>query len=537
MQLSNRFRLAIPFCLAIFFGIYFYFFAQNFPYEIDEVLPSYGLLKDVSYSELLARAFSPTSFSTFSGALYEYIFVRVTECFLYKDILQDHMWRIFYYNMTLTILLVLMVYRLSLRFIQSTLGASLCIIFLLTTPAYGWSLYELGESSPADQVFLLIYFRFLIRQFQRIRTSSAYSIDVKQILRFVILWIIGMLTIRVKNTNLVVVPLLTTLLVLFYPGFNMFVSQKRKRLGLLMILLIGIYCGLPALIAERNPPDTLISRFFDLKNLYYIFIQNPFGWEAEKLPVLFRLNRQLPTSLLAQFGFFLAWTLVLGSGIVFWTKKPAPEKGPAFSYGFFVSIWIVSSSVIYIFGGWLIFTRHMIYLLLPTVVGAFYILFNFVRRTPNKFHKAATVFIVVAVLFQIGDNFRHALYLREQHEKLWGSKWAFRKAIYKERTGHEPSRMFDLTNYWFPWPKDLWDISVYLDARSRVPDFSSGSDFSNLVDRYNTIYLATHEELTDTPWQEILILKLNPAHFSSLSKFVERFKNAQETYYLYRIEK
>lgn len=542
MQTLKRAGFLIPFFLLSFFSVYFYFLTQGMPYEIDDVLPSYFLLKDVSYGELIARLFAPWSYSTYSGELYNFIYVRVTECFFYKDLLQDFMSRIFIYNLVLTLTLIFLIYRFTEKLTESRLGALLCVLFLMTTPGYAWTIYEFGDSTPADQILLITYLWLLLNEFLKLKGEPLYKVDGKTLLRLLLLWIVGMLSIRAKNTNLVVVPAVTGLFALFCPGMNLFSSRSQKRAGTFLVLIIGIYCLLPLFITEQNPPDSLIERFFNLKNLYYILIQNPIGWEAEHIPVLFRFSRQLPTSILSQFGFFLGWLFI--AAFVFslfsWLRR-AKEKNPDVKnhpvIGFLLFAWIFSAAVIYVMGGWCVFTRHMVYLLLPVGIGVFYLFIKTAELFSGKTKKILLILLTGFTLLQAADNTRHSLYLRSEHMKIWGAKWAFRDAIFKDRMGRPPKRLYELQTYWIPWPPDLWDMSRYLDARSGIPDFSPASDFSQLVNRYGTVYLAGHQELAGTPWKSTLILQTKPAHFSLLSRMMERLSPKQETYYLYRIEK
>ncbi|GEM_PF-4269187 len=524
--------------LAIFFGIYYFFYLQGVPYELDDVLPSYSLLKHVSYPELLVRIFSPISYTLQSDKDLDFIFVRITECLFYKHLLADHYWRIFFYNLLMNSFFIFLIYQFARKIMDSRLDAFLCVIVLMTTPAYGWNTLELGDSTPTDQVFLILYLWAIIYQFVEILKNENYRLNSKKLLNFFGTWVLAMLCVRIKESNLAIVPIFTTLMVLFHPGFNLRLANQNQRKGLWFILLIGLYCFLPMVFVNHRGSSAIFSEYFNLKNLYDLIVQNPSGWEKETVPVLFRLNRQYPTSILSMFGFGLSWLFIFsGLALIFLKDVPRKEVRRSFSTSFFLASWIASTCVIFLFHRAVAFSRHLTPILLPFGFLFFYVFIQLANRIPNKARIFFLTLLTLITLWSVSENLRHSMYIRQELGKIWGMKWAFREAIFEDQMGRKPNRMFELHQYWSPPSPYIWEMSKFLDGRSDLPDFSPGSPFSKMMNEYPTMYLASYQNNVDTPWRETMIFKTKPLDASILLRFLGRWKHQDFTFYLYRVEK
>ena len=537
---SLRPFLPVALILALVFSIFYGFYLQGIPYEQEGALRGWAKATETSWPKMLGYLFRP--FSVGATANNDTLIqTRVTESLILKGLHQlfgDSMTMITVYNLILVVVFASLVLWFAYQWAASLVAACLVAVFLLTTPAYGWSVMEYGDFSPLDQILLLCYLGFFITLFQESLRESSESLSWKKILPLVGLWLLGILTVKAKEPNKFLVPGLSWLLILFNPSGNLFRSSRRIKIyGLIPLCLVLILLSLPAVWVQGPAPKLFSAR--QLRDPFYIFFCNPFGYEPEKRSALFSLKNAFPSSIVSNFGFFLSWSAMLAAlllGIRKLKSKWNKTSGASVSIPFLLAGWTLLALAFHAIFKSLEFTRYLTWSLLPFAILIACLFTAVVNPFSLKTKKFAAGLVILFLVLKVGDNLQHSLYVRKGLERIWVPKWDFRTEVYKDQTGNKKPGLFEMYRYWFPRTDFTRAIEPYLGHEEARGELAKDAVFAEILKKFGVAYVASNRPLK-LPWKAELIKELNPANFSLLSSLKYKFsKKKPNHYHLYRVK-
>ena len=533
MSVPKKFYLAFG-VLGIFLAIFYSFYLQSIPYEVDDAVTVWRAATQLPWHEMALRIFRPVSEFLIPGELSweTALYGRITELVLLKAlflIFGDSLNGIHAYTVVLVILLSALVMVFVFRLTGNWLAAFFAALFLTTTPAYAWTIMEFGDSAPADQVFLLVHLVFFYNVLSRALQGNLKTHEL------LLLWVTGMLAIRVKESNVFIAAGVPWLMLLANSGGNLLKCDSRQKTNLKKISFILFVLSLPLFLLKHRPLNRPVP-WESLKAPFYIFFQNPFGWEAERVCCLFSWKRSFPVSILSNFGFFLSWTFIVAGIFLMLRRKRFLLRCAPVSGFMMCGVWSFIALAFHIYHHGFVFTRYLTWALLPFTLAVTLTLYDFLNVLDGRKKKIFAVLLIVFATVKIGDNFFHSLYIRQELEKIWVPKWAFRKAIYEDQTHRQAKGLFDLYGFWHPSSEFTKDAGAYLFYNKTAKQLINDAEFKRLVKKYRTFYFSTSEPAPDFPWSGRLLLSFDDSSFSLLTRFKMRFSGRlPNRYYLYKV--
>ncbi len=534
--------------LAIWTGGFYFFYLEGIPYE-QEPAVSTGWIKAVhlSWPQILKQTFSPVSYSLTANDV-DLTRVRVTEHLALKLIYQlfgPSSTAVLVYNVGLAVLFSLLVFFLFYKLTENGFVSFLGSVFLLATPAYGWAIMEYGDFAPLDQILLMLYFWFYVWAFHRWRIGyfDQSNRPLQAVFTFVSIWLLGMATMRGKETNLFLVTGISWLLFFFNPQYHVFHSDSKLKIRHFLPLGITLVLLTLPIIFVNHPASVkaAVGRNFFL-NPIYMFLYNPGpSYAGEKFCPLLSLESKFPSTILGNFGFGLSWIILLG-GIVFgiWRLRFHPKRSEASARASMVLVlsgWAIIASAFYVVYPAFYYTRYLAWLLLPFTLLVAYGFTQAIRLLHGKIKIGAILLVTSLVFLQIGENLSHSFYMRKGLERIWTPKWIFRTQIYQDRTGDLSPDFFEVHSYWYPRTDFTKAIEPFLVHHvEEVNRVAQDPKVGEVLEKFKIAYV-TSNQLLNLPWKNTLIRQVDASNLSTLTRLIGKFsKKKPPTYYLYRIE-
>lgn len=536
--MDSKFR-RIGLILSILILVFFGFYLQGIPFEQEGGVRGWWQSSQTPWAQMFSYLFSLHSERPMAGNDI-LIQTRVTESIIQKGLFAlfgDSIGSIAIFNLLVVVLFAFMVLWFTTKWTGNLPVATLTVIFLLTTPAYGWSIMEYGDYAPFDQLLLLLYFGMFIPLFEKILREEKPSLSWRRILNFVLLWLVGVLALRVKEPNKFLIPGLSALLIVFNPGGNLFRTTRDRLLrGFLPLCGLALLWGLPTVLV-KEPPGSPLFHWDGLKDPFYIFFWNPFGFEKERFCTLFSWRRAYPSSILSNFGFFLNWALIAAGTYLSLTRKGIWKKPdiPHVSIPLLLTGWTLTALAFHVVFKSLEFTRYLMWALLPFTLLVAMIFSMFFNQWEGRTRKVLAIALISFAVLRIFDNLQHSLYARKALERIWVPKWEFRAQVYKDQKGLDKAGLFEFYSYWFPRTEFTKLIEPYLEHERDRQQLAADPQFRSILEKFGVAYVASPEPLT-LPWKTTLIREMNQKNFSILTAFKKRFsKKPMKRFYLYRV--
>lgn len=520
--------------LACLFSFFYWISIYNIPFEqMEGIARGWNLASQMSWPDFFYYLLRPVSTALTSSGQH-LIDVRVSESMIQKVLYifwGESLPALRVMNIAAAFILILLYFRLLLNLTRNKIASFLAVFFLFATPAYLWVMMEYGDYAPTDQVFLLTYFFLLFHVFTAAASETKNKFPFA--LKILALWFWGMVTINAKEPNKLLVPAVSWALLLINPGFNLFCNQKKLK-RLLSIAGCVLVLSLPLVLVEFKGVNPMKLSW---SGPFHQFFFQPNGWEDEKRMCLFTLERVLPVSVLANFGFFLCWPLlillVLRLLRVF-KNTPEPQPKPVISTPLFLAVWFFVSTAFYIFQDSDTFFRYLSWSLMPFTAVCAVFLTDTLRRMSPKTKALTALLLCGLVSYKIADNFQHSLFFRRQLEKIWISKWAFQQKVYEDSQGIEKASLFKLYDFWSYDPFAIEQFP-YMPPANVQADTLETPAFKAKLDKMKKMYFVSYAEITKpgvTP-----LAKIDVDRLSVLSAMRSNRKKKQPSYYhLYRID-
>ena len=524
---------------------YYFFFLEGIPFEVDDVIPSWYLLTKISWGKMFIYLFNPISEYATAHRDLSLVSVRVLESLIFKGVVQvwgDRMLPIFLYNLVIVGFFAFSICLFVHKLTKNVYIGMICSIFLLTTPAFGWTIMEYGDFAPLDQLVLVGFVWFLVSQLEYLLKGPSFSVITYQwLIRLVILWAVGMIAIRTKETNAIIVFGLFWIMVLFNPTFNLFRSlPQKRRLGFIPLCLVGFLLTLPLILVKNRTALIGMLTHQSFGAPFFIFFQNPFGWEPEEACALFTLKRYLPCSILSNFGFFISWLFLIFSFCLviyhFRIRKEAPPV-PKVSYATFLIAWLCLGLMQHTIHPGYSFMRYLTRSLLPFTFFCAFIFGLGLSLCKGRWKKFLVLILITAAFFKIAVNIEDSVYIRKRLEKLWNIKWIFRREFYKDKMGEITPGLFELYIFSQKNMQYMLKLDQYILENDDRNNLIRDENFKKLLEQYGSLYAISSKSLTALPWKTTLLKEINPSHFSTLTRLKSELSSkAQEKILLYRID-
>ncbi len=528
--------LLAGFTLAAFFSLYYYFYLEGISYEQEAGIRGWLAAINIPWGRYVGYLLSPIS-ERLTATQSNYVTIRVTEFFFLKALylaFKDSMTAVAIFNGLVGITLGIAMFLFGYRCTKSVLAAFLYPLFLLTTPAYGWTVMEYGDSGPSDQIFLLCYCGFFLWHLKKIIEEPAKPLDLGRIFSLVALWFVGMLAIKAKEPEKFLVPAISWVMVLFNPSSNLFKSDARQRVqGFLPLCIVLALLSLPLVLVKEGAPEHV----FGWQDPFYWLFWNPFAWEPEKTCCLFTLHRGLPGSILSNFGFFLSWAAIFSTLAIcrHWWKSGRKVLSPAgISITLLLLSWTLMGLSFHTKARCLFWIRLMTWDLPPFGLLVAFGFTRFLGISKGRTKTVLATLLVALTLCKIADNIRHSVYFRQELASIWVPKAIFRAEVYKDATGAKDDSLFNVYNYWWPRNDFTRELEPYMYHKERH-DLLQDGKFENFLRRYKTVYVGSNHPL-ELPWKTVLLKEIDASKLSRLATLKSRFSSEPpKRYYLYRV--
>ncbi len=474
----------------------------------------------ISWKTFLGWLFSPWSESVYEDGWFFHMIARPVQPFFFKILFT------FFRDETLPYLLCrtaiagalgALIYGLLYRFTASALFSLLGSLFVMTNPGTGASLVEFWDTEPLGQVFqagALLCFLGLFAPW----TSNGQP--RQRTLKFALLlagfYLAGSLAVKTKDTEKLMLPLLLWgfIFVTVFAGKWFGVARARVDRRTALVLAVCALILLPLIWVKKFGIAPMENHPWDMLKIIF---WNPQGWEPERMISLFRLQRQLPCSVFASFGFALSWVLVLLS-VPFLMRLMRPEFLRERRWFLLLLLWLGLSLPIFIVRPGLHLPRYLILPLIPIAMMFCLMVRTVLDAWPARWAKIAKAIVALLLLVQIADNARHALYFRNVLPAIWIKQYKMREEVYKHLTGRTSVRPLELHRAMrnLHYPIERMDL-LYPVHR---PDLFKNAQFLAMLDRYGAVYVGAVEPMQERPGLRLIrcIDALGDDPYSTLMK-------------------
>lgn len=519
--------------LSGFFAFYFAVALQGIPFEQMEGIPrGWALASKMSWPEFFQYLLRPVSTALTSSGQH-LADVRISESMVQKFLYMfwgESMMPLLVMNVLAAALLVILFFNLAFYLTANKLSSLLATVFLFTTPVYLWVVMEYGDYAPTDQVFLLAYF-FLFFNLMGLRKK----ISGVTVLKIILLWLTGMIAVHAKEPNKLLVPAVSWALLFLNPKNNLWKPAAGKLWSVLMAGCVFIL-SLPLVLVEFKSQKPLVLSWNGPFN-QFVFQTN--GWEDEKAMCLFTLERVLPVSVLANFGFFLCWPLLILAAwrlVGLFKKQNAVMPERPISAWLFLGVWLSVSVSFYLIQDSDTYFRYLSWALMPFALVAAVFLTRTVSLITPKIRIAVAILLCGLVIFKIADNFQHSLFFRRQLEKIWAPKWSFQEKVYQDSQNLDKVSLFGLYDFWSYDPFAIEQFP-YMPPANVTPEKLNSPEFLNNLKKFGKMYFVSYSEITAGPGKITQLAKMDVDRLSTLSAMrANRKKKPASFYYLYRID-
>lgn len=541
-NLIRKIAAASPLQISLFLGClftaYFTVALQGIPFEqMEGVARGWNLAAKMSWPDFFYYLLRPVSAALTSSGQH-LIDVRVSESMIQKVLYifwGESMTALLVMNVIAAGILTVLFFRLTFYFTKNKLSSLLAVLFLFTTPAYVWVVMEYGDYSPTDQVFLLSYFFYFFYMI----TGSAAEIKSKFnfALKTVFLWLLGMVTLNAKEPNKLLLPALSWAVLLFNPRHNIWKPASGKRWPLIAIAVCLFILSLPLVFVEFKGAKPIELSW---NGPFSQFFFQPNGWEDEKKMCLFTVERVLPVSVLANFGFFLCWPMLILLALRI-TRVIRGDRNSAvtpnmISTPLFLGLWLLGSTAFYLFQDSDTFFRYLSWALMPFTIICAVFLTDTVRKISPKFRRITALILCALVIYKITDNFQHSLFFRRQLEKIWSPKWTFQEKVYADYKNLGKTSLFGLYDF---WSYDAYAIEQfpYMPPANITAEKLETPEFKAKLKELGKMYFVSYSAIENGPGKITPLAKVDVDRLSFLSAMrANRKKKPASYYYLYRID-